>query len=209
MRKKTSSLVTLILCFFIFTILILTVDRGTIGVTNKEVGLISINKIFFKESINDTCKTLSNIFLYIAILLIIAIFVYTLIMFCKYKKMLKDSIIFFMGIIVVMIVWIIFDKLLIINYRPILIDGKLEGSYPSTHSLIITYVYFTGGYWLVNQIKKYKELIFGLSIILVILGSCFRLLSGYHWFTDIVGGVLLGLVIFNAYVAINEIKKEE
>lgn len=209
MRKKTSVLVTLILCFLIFTILILTVDRGIIGETNKEVGLIAINKIFFKDSINTVYGTLSNIFLYIAIFLVIVTILYTLIIFLKYKKLLKDAIIFFIGIIIIMIVWIIFDKLLIINYRPILIDGKLEGSYPSTHSLIITYVYLSFGYFLFNQLKKQKNLIFGLSIILVVLGSLFRLLSGYHWFTDILGGVLLGLAIFNAYIVTNEIKKEE
>ena len=96
-------------------------------------------------------------------------------------------------------VYVLFEKLKI-NYRPILIEGILEVSYPSSHtilslclcgsSLITSKKYFN---------KKYIKLINIITIVvtgIVLLG---RIVSGVHWFSDIIGGVLISAALVMCY----------
>ena len=75
-----------------------------------------------------------------------------------------------------------------INYRPILIEGVMEASYPSSTTLLILCVMPT----LIEQIQRRLTCVTTKRIITitVIAFSVFmvigRLISGVHWFTDIV-----------------------
>ncbi|MDO4409620.1 MAG: phosphatase PAP2 family protein, partial [Eubacteriales bacterium] len=88
-----------------------------------------------------------------------------------------------------------------INYRPILIDGNLEASYPSSTTLLVLSVMPTLKY---QADRRVKSAVLGKSItIFVIVFSAFmvigRLISGVHWATDIVGSVLLSSGLFMIY----------
>lgn len=91
-----------------------------------------------------------------------------------------------------------------INYRPILINGIMEASYPSSTTLLVLCVMPT----LVEQIQR-RMSCSTLKRIITILAIAFsafmvigRLISGVHWFTDIVGGVLLSAGLFTVYKAV-------
>ena len=105
---------------------------------------------------------------------------------------------------VVVILEYLFFEMISINYRPILINGVMEASYPSSTTLLVLCVMPT----LIEQIQRRRSSIAVKRIvtILAIAFSAFmvigRLISGVHWVTDIVGGVLLSAGLFTVYKAV-------
>ena len=91
----------------------------------------------------------------------------------------------------------------VVNYRPILINGNLEASYPSSTTMLVMCIMPTVILQLNNRIKNMtvKILVF-ISVILYILFMVFgRLISGVHWSSDIIGGVIISsaLVLIYSY----------
>ena len=128
----------------------------------------------------------------------------------KRKSLLKvDREILVLGgfYVVVFILYILFDKVAI-NYRPILMDGELEPSFPSSHtmlalcvglsSLIVSKEYFN---------KKYINVINIITCVLSALVLAGRMLSGAHWLSDIFGGVIISCTLLAYFKLIYEYKK--
>ena len=123
-----------------------------------------------------------------------------LIQLIKTKNLLKvDHEILMTGIIyaIVIILYILFEKLAI-NYRPVVLDKGLEASFPSTHTMVIlsiagTAIPVAGKYF------KHPLIIKIFSIAVMWLTIICRLLSGVHWFTDIIGGVLISLCLISLF----------
>lgn len=86
-----------------------------------------------------------------------------------------------------------------VNYRPVLIDGVLEASYPSSTTLLALCVMSTAALQLRLRMKNpvLGRLMPRLLNVFALLLVAARLVSGVHWLTDVVGGVLLsaGLVL--------------
>ena len=106
----------------------------------------------------------------------------------------------YLGILATLVLWayLLFEALAV-NYRPILIDGYLEASYPSTTTLLALCVIPTGMLQLharlqSRMLRRSLLVLLGAFTGFMVIG---RLLSGVHWLTDIIGGVLLsaGLVL--------------
>ena len=118
-------------------------------------------------------------------------------------KVDPDIIILGVYYVIVILAYFIFE-IIPINYRPILINGIMEASYPSSTTLLVLCVMPT----LVEQIQR-RMSCSTLKRIITILAIAFsafmvigRLISGVHWFTDIVGGVLLSAGLFTVYKAV-------
>ena len=115
-----------------------------------------------------------------------------------------DYDIIFLGIyyVIVILGYLIFE-MIPINYRPILIEGFLEASYPSSTTLLVLCVMPT----LMEQVNRRSESVIFKGIIkaFVICFSAFmvlgRLISGVHWLTDIIGSIMLSLGLFCIYKA--------
>ena len=104
--------------------------------------------------------------------------------------------------VAVIAVFLLFEKC-IVNYRPVLIEGVLEASYPSSTTLLTMCVMPTAALQLRSRIHKpglRTALIAAIWLFtaLMVLG---RLISGVHWFTDIVGGALLSAGLVTLYRA--------
>ena len=104
--------------------------------------------------------------------------------------------------ITVMAVYMLFETVTV-NYRPVLIDGISEKSYPSSTTLLVMCIMPTAIMQLRSRIKdaslrNWVSLFISAFIIFMVIG---RLVSGVHWFSDIVGGILLsaGLVMMYRY----------
>ena len=124
----------------------------------------------------------------------------------KRRSLFKvDCDIIFLGIyyVIVILGYLIFE-MVPINYRPILIDGFMEASYPSSTTLLVLSVMPT----LVFQVNRrlqnatVKNTIGILTILFSIFMVIGRLISGVHWFTDIVGSLLLSTGLFAVYKAV-------
>lgn len=105
--------------------------------------------------------------------------------------------------VVTIALWIIFDKVAL-NYRPVLEDGVAEASYPSTHTLI-GLVFFGSAvpmimtYMKSGTLRKVLALCAAAAACLTVLA---RFLSGVHWITDIVGGILISGALLSWFLLV-------
>ena len=121
----------------------------------------------------------------------------------KRRSLLKvDRDILLLGIYYILVIlgYLIFE-MVPINYRPVLIEGVLEASYPSsttflTLSVMLSLMYQanhrSSNYWLRKETNIFSVL-FSLFMI------CGRLLYGVQWCTGVIGGVLLSFGLFGIY----------
>ena len=121
------------------------------------------------------------------------------------KRLFKvDKSILLLGVFYcsVIFVFFFFEKV-IINYRPVLIDGILEGSYPSSTTLLFTTVMPTAILELSVRIKRGKTRVFILSVLAIITAFSVvgRIISGVHWITDIIGGLFISAGLDLMYIA--------
>ena len=121
----------------------------------------------------------------------------------KRKNILKvDYSILILGgfYIIVMAAYILFEYV-VINYRPILINGYLEASYPSSTTLLVLCVMPTAIMQFNERIKNnFLRKSISLAIIFfIIFMVALRLLSGVHWLSDIIGGALISMSLVTLY----------
>lgn len=191
----TCSLVFLSL-FILLIILLKTIDVGFIDSTNLTIGFSSLNKSIF-ESLgqNNFWYVFTNILGYFSILIAFCFFIFGLCQLIKRRSLKNiDKDIFAIGIIFVALalLYIIFE-FVIINFRPIEIDGKFEASFPSSHTMLNLTIFGVAIIYLNKNLKTswLKFFLIGILSFLMILATIGRLLSGVHWFTDIIGAILI------------------
>lgn len=104
--------------------------------------------------------------------------------------------------VLVMGAYLLFEHIPV-NYRPILIDGRQEASYPSSTTLLVLSVMPTLVFQARRRIlnRRLQSWITRLVIVFSLFMVLGRLVSGVHWITDIVGSVLLSFGLFRCYQA--------
>ena len=191
----------LILAFIVWTILILCVDVQPVGQKGTEVGFASLNTRFHAwTGVHMAIYTVTDWLGLVPILICVCFGCLGLYQLVKRKSLKKvDSDIILLGIYYILVIfgYLIFE-VVHINYRPVLIEGSLEASYPSSTTLLVLSVMPT----LLFEVyrRSFRALIRYLTLGFVLLFSGFmvigRLISGVHWLTDIVGGVLLSAGLY-------------
>ena len=113
-----------------------------------------------------------------------------------------DASILVLGVFYVVVIAIfVFFEVCVVNYRPVLIEGVMEASYPSSTTLLVTCVMPTAAMQLKERITGIKAqracsyIIYAFSVFMVVA----RLVSGVHWFTDIIGGLILSAGLVTIY----------
>ena len=95
-----------------------------------------------------------------------------------------------------------------LNYRPVLIEGRLEASYPSSTTLLVTCVMPTALMQWCGRIKStlLRRGVIATGVAFTAFMVIGRVIAGVHWITDIIGGGLLsaGLVLLYAFFAKKE-----
>ena len=204
--KKFVPSLLLFVVFAIYTIIIKTVGVEPIGPLGSSVGFAAINGIVANLlPYNDLFYKLTKIIAAFAFLYIAGFALLGLIQLIKNKSLKKvDLSIYGMGAtyIITILFYALFE-VVIINYRPVLEDGELEASFPSSHTMLAVAVFGSAVVFAAYKIKNkmFKTLFTALSVFLAVAMPFGRLISGVHWFTDIVGGVMLGVSIVSLYMA--------
>ena len=198
-KKNILICVLLVLISIIYTLLVKYVDTSTIGPNGSVVGFSSLNSFVFNLTGNNmTLYKITEILGIIPILIALMYAVIGLIQVIDRKSLKVDKELIALGIlyIIVILIYVFFEKC-IINYRPVLIDGILEASYPSSHTLLS--ICICGSALLINKylfnnekIYKYINIISIISMVLIVLG---RLLSGVHWASDIIGSIIISITL--------------
>jgi undecaprenyl-diphosphatase len=202
--KKYCSAIFWGICFIIFTVLVKFVDVQPVGTEASLIGFANLNTAVFQLlGTNDFCYRLTQCLGIVAIATAARYAIDGFIQLIKRKSLFKvDREIIMVGIIyaIVIILYVLFEKLAI-NYRPVVLEDGLEASYPSTHTMLIltilgTVLPLAGRYISNPKIALLAKL---LCIVIMWLTVVCRLLSGVHWFTDIIGGVLISLCLISLF----------
>ena len=214
--KKRNLLFSVLFLFLaiLFTILVQVVDVQAIGPNGSLVGFATINQLVFDTlKTNDTLYHLTE---RVGILPIFIALLYALVGFGeliktkdlrKVDKNLLSLAVFYIVVIGVYVLFEIYE----VNYRPILMDGVLEASYPSSHTMMAICIcgssLFISKRIFKAQFAKVLNLLSILVMIFLVVG---RLVSGVHWFTDILGGILIsGALLMIFYMVIDSFKEEK
>ena len=105
----------------------------------------------------------------------------------------------------------IFFEIFVINYRPVLVDGVKESSFPSSHRLLIFTVLSTSIYEINKRItnEKIKKVLIISSYVIMGITFFARFMCGYHWFTDVLASLLLSLIISFIFYGFIELFKSK
>lgn len=194
----------LIFAFAIWTVLIKTVDVRPVGQNGSSIGFAWLNTKFFAATgVHMVLYTVTD---WLGLVPVCVCAVFGIIGFCqmiKRKSLAKvDGDIMLLGVYYAAVIlgYLIFE-MLPINYRPILIDGVAEASYPSSTTLLVLSVMPTLSFEAKRRIKNAAAaaVIAYLTAVFSAFTVMGRLVSGVHWFTDIFGGVLLSGGLFCIY----------
>ena len=203
-KKGMAAGIALILTFVIWTVIILKVDVQPAGQNGTEIGLAAVNTRFHElTGVHLWIYEATDILEWLAIAVCMGFGILGLIQLIRRKSLKKvDPDLILLGIyyIAVILCFLVFNKVAI-NYRPILIDGELEPSYPSSTTLLVLSVMPT----LIFQVDRraqntnVKRLTAVLSVVFTAAVAGGRLICGVHWLTDIIGAVLLSAGLYLIY----------
>lgn len=195
--------IILIFIFTVWTVLITTVDIQPVGINDTDIGFATLNSWFHRlTGINMMFYEITD---WLGLVPLFVCFFFGFIGLCqmiKRKSLFKvDCDIMILGLyyVTVILCYFVFEALPI-NYRPVLINNSMEGSYPSSTTLLVLSVMPTLGFQLKRRIKNNK--IKAINV-MIILFSVFmvtgRLVSGVHWLTDIIGSCILSAGLYLIY----------
>ena len=189
--------------FALWTMALLLVDVRAIGPRGSAVGFATLNGFF--HGLTGVHMQLYNITDWLGLVPVAFGFgfaVLGLVQWIKRKNIAKvDGDILILGgfYILTLGAYLLFESY-VVNYRPVLIAGYLEASYPSSTTLLVMCVMPTAQMQLRSRIRNagFRTFVTAAITAFVVFMVVGRLVSGVHWLTDIVGGGLLsaGLVAF-------------
>ena len=198
--------VALCAVFGLLTYAVLTFDVKTIGQSGTDVGFATLNESFF--GLTGTHMTLYTVTDWLGLVPIFVCMLFGmtgLLQLVKRRSLFKvDAEILLLGVYYAAVIFLYLAfEMIPINYRPILIDGRCEASYPSSTTLLVVSVMPTLVFMAERKLKNtaVKRLIAVCSWMFSTFMVAGRLISGVHWLTDIIGGVLLGAAMFCLYAA--------
>ena len=203
-RKELLPGIMLLAVFVLWTVLIRHIDVQNAGPNGTKIGFATINVWFHRlTGVHMLTYSITDWLGLVPIIICMCFGALGIIQLVKRRSLLTvDSDILLLGAyyVVVILGYLLFE-MVPINYRPILIDGNLEASYPSSTTLLVLTVMPTLKYQSDRRIAN--PVIRKAITVFVIVFAAFmvigRLISGVHWVTDIAGSVFLSSGMFMIY----------
>lgn len=203
-KRELTAGIVLLAAFAGWTMLIQCVDVQPVGPNGTEIGFAAFNTWFHRiTGVHMMLYTVTDWLVLVPILICMGFGALGLNQLIRRRSLLRvDPDIILLGVYYILVItgYLVFE-MIPINYRPILINGRLEASYPSSTTLLVLSVMPT----LKMQIDRRFAAtgIQRITYLFVILFSAFmvigRLVCGVHWATDIIGAVLLSTGLYMVY----------
>ncbi len=196
--------VGLIGAFDLWTVLLRCVDVQAVGQKGTKIGFADFNVWFHQlNGVHLTLYTITDWLGLVPIFVCLCFGVLGLVQLIKRRGLLRvDPDILLLGVYYMMVIacYLIFE-MIPINYRPVLIEGRLEASYPSSTTLLVLSVMptliFQANRRVSNAIIRKAVAVFVIAFsAFMVIG---RLISGVHWATDIIGSVYSGAGLYMLY----------
>ena len=211
--KKYVLALALLVAFILWTVALCYVDMQAIGPRESAVGFAALNGFVHRlTGVNMTLYAITDWLGLVPVAFGFGFAILGLSQWIKRKNILKvDSDILVLGgfYILVLAVYILFETV-VINRRPVLINGYLETSYPSSTTMLVMCVMPTAIMQFNARIKNdiLKRCVSSTIIAFIVFMVIGRLISGVHWFTDIVGGALVSAGLVLMYRSISGLEKK-
>ena len=213
MKKKNKVLLFsgmgALLSFAVWTILVACVEVKAIGPRDSSVGFATLNEYFHGlTGVSMSLYTITDWLGLVPVGVAFGFAILGLFQLIKRKSLKEvDRSILALGVFYVSVIaaYLLFEEV-VINYRPVLIGGYLEASYPSSTTMLTLCVMPTAIMQLRSRIKNtaLKTLItlaMALFTAFMVIG---RLVSGVHWLSDIIGGILISAGLVLIYRAVSD-----
>ena len=187
-----------LILFAVYTWSLTVFDVRPIGPNHSCVGYASLN-----GAVRDASGVCLPLYVFtdwagVAVILVMICFALLgLSQWIRRKRLFKvDSDLLLLGAfyLFVLAVFLLFEDC-VVNYRPVLIDGNSEASYPSSTTMLSLCVLPTAMMQVNRRMKDgaYKWLLLLLLALFCLSLAVLRFLSGVHWLTDIIGGMLFSV----------------
>ena len=210
-KKKLGLGASLVVAFVLWTVFVRFVDVQAIGPEGSSVGFATLNGFVHElTGVNWLLYTVTDWLGLVPIAVALGFAILGLAQLIGRKSLWNvDHSILALGVfyIAVMAAYVFFE-IVVVNYRPTLIDGYLEASYPSSTTMLVMCVMPTAAIQLNARIKN--TVFRRCAVIAIVVFTAFmvigRLISGVHWITDIIGGTLLSAGLVTVYDAFGKCK---
>ena len=198
--------------FVLWTVLVSYVDVRAIGQNASSVGFATLNGYVHNlTGVNMFLYTITDWLGLVPIGVAFGFAVLGLVQWVGRKSLFKvdRSILALGGFYIIVLAMYIFFEIVVINYRPVLIDGYLEASYPSSTTMLVMCVMPTAMMQLHARIKSdvFRRCVLSSIAAFTAFMVIGRLASGVHWLTDIIGGALVSAGLVITYASVSDIHK--
>ena len=203
-NRNLSAGVGVIGAFALWTVLLQCVDVQAVGQNGTKIGFAAFNVWFHQlTGVHMTLYTITDSLGLVPIFICLCFGVMGLAQLIKRRSLLRvDLDILLLGLYYVLVIacYLIFE-MIPVNYRPVLIEGRLEASYPSSTTLLVLSVMptlmFQANMRVSNAMIRKAVAVFVVAFsVFMVIG---RLISGVHWATDIIGSVLFSAGLYMLY----------
>ncbi|MBO4865539.1 MAG: phosphatase PAP2 family protein [Ruminococcus sp.] len=206
-KNEKNTLITgtiMLVLFAVWTVLIQTVDVQAVGQNGTNIGFANLNTWFHKMTgVHMWVYTVTDWLGLVPIFICMIFGVVGLVQLIKRRSLLKvDKDIILLGIYYILVIfgYLIFE-MIPINYRPILIEGRMEASYPSSTTLLVMSVMPTLAFQVHRRIRntKVRYGLYAFTVLFTAFMVVGRTVAGVHWLTDIAGSVMLSSGLYLIY----------
>ena len=206
-KNRINTLITgvlMLILFAVWTVLIQTVDVQAVGQNGTDIGFASLNTWFHKMTgVHMWVYTVTDWLGLVPLFFCIIFGAVGLVQLIKRRSLLKvDKDIILLGIYYILVIfgYLIFE-MIPINYRPILIEGRMEASYPSSTTLLVMSVMPTLAFQMQRRVRntKVRYGLYAFTVLFTAFMVVGRSVAGVHWLTDIAGSVLLSSGLYLIY----------
>lgn len=195
------------LLFLGFTVLVSVADVRPVGPEGSAVGLATLNAWAAERiGVHMLWYQITNVLGVVALLTAGCFGLLGLTQLVLRKSLWKvDVQILLLGAFYVLLAvcYLFFEKV-IVNFRPVILEGGLEASYPSSHTMLTVCIMATAIMELRRLLAQKEALcrvLTAAAFIVMVVTVIGRLLSGVHWLTDIIGGLLLSVTLVLLYAS--------